>query len=108
MNAADAIRLAVILDRIQDLSKAIGKVIVPEVGQRFIRLVTYHNEAALTGAYVHAFVDSTNGDLIKAAGWKAPQKGVNGLAVRFNLLDDESFALCLSKAQASSAYLYAR
>ena len=36
---------------------------------------------------VHAFYDLRHGDVYKAAGWKAPAKHV-----RFNLLDDDSFA----------------
>lgn len=61
-------------------------IIYPEYGRRFTRIV--HDKG--TQRFVHAFVDMTNGDVIKSAGWKAPQRGKNGLAVRFNLVDDES------------------
>ena len=47
-----------------------------------------------------------NGDVVKAAGWKAPQRGVTGLAVRFNLLDDESRETCFARC-GSYGYLYA-
>lgn len=55
------------------------------------------------GRSVHAFVDPTNGDVLKAAGWKAPAKGV-----RYNLLDDDSFARMVSKVDPFGGYLYAR
>lgn len=108
MNAVDAIRLAAILDRVTELSEVVGTQLECEVGPRFIRLVMTNYGSRS----VHAFVDRANGDLIKAAGWKAPAKGVNGLAVRFNLLDDESFQACLKAAAngghpGSTRYLYA-
>jgi len=41
-----------------------------EMGQRYIRLVKTHG--GQQSAY--GFVDRTNGDILKAAGWKAPAK----------------------------------
>lgn len=73
-----------------------------EYGRRFARIVEDNG----TQRFVHAFVDLTNGDVVKAAGWKAPQRGVNGLAVRFNLLDDESRENCFARC-GSYGYLYA-
>jgi len=52
---------------------------------------------------VHAFVDPTTGDVYKAAGWKSPAKHV-----RYNLLDDDSFADMLDKVDPFGAYLYLR
>lgn len=104
MNAADAKHLALILDRVVELSDAIGEPLEAEVGQRFIRLVV----SSGSQRHVHAFVDITNGDIIKSATWKAPQKGVHGLAVRGNLLDDDDFARILSVADKYGSYLYAR
>jgi len=98
--AADAIRLATILDRVGELAEAIGKPLDCEVGKRYIRLVLSHNDDG-SGRYVHAFVDIATGDLLKAAGWKAPAKGARG-----NLLDDESFAAVLAKADPYGSYLY--
>lgn len=104
MNAADARQLTAILDRVNDLAGAIGTPLEAEVGQRYIRLVIdSHGQR-----HVHAFVDRTNGDIIKAAGWKAPQKGVHGLAVRGNLLDTVDFARILSVADQYGSYLYQR
>lgn len=68
-----------------------------EVGGKFIRLViTLGGQRS-----VHAFVDKSNGDLLKSAGWKAPAKGARG-----NLLTglDE----VLARADWSGGYLYAR
>jgi hypothetical protein len=105
--AAESLRLAVITDRVRELSEALEAPLTMDVGGRFIRLVQYHNPETLTGAYVHAFVDKTNGDLLKAAGWKAPAKGARG-----NLLDDASFQDVLRRVRAqtgfkgSTTYLY--
>lgn len=36
--------------------------------------------------FVHSFVDRATGDVIKAAGWRAPQRNADGgLAVRYSL-----------------------
>ena len=52
---------------------------------------------------VHAFLDVRTGDIFKPAGWKAPAKHV-----RFNLLDDASFARLISTCDWSGRYLYLR
>ena len=70
MNANDAIKLATILDRVAELATAIDVPLECEVGQKFIRIVN-----PVHGRSVHAFVDIATGDLLKAAGWKAPAKG---------------------------------
>lgn len=54
-----------------------------------------------TARSVHAFLDVRTGDIYKAAGWKAPAKHV-----RFNLLDDESFAELLATCDWAGRYLY--
>jgi hypothetical protein len=107
--AAEAIRLATILDRVSELAGAIGKPIECEVGKRFIRLVTGDvsnvplkgGGFALVNRHVHAFVEIETGDLLKAAGWKAPAKGARG-----NILDDADFARILSVADPYGSYLY--
>jgi hypothetical protein len=41
-----------------------------EPGRRYIRIIsTYHDQRSCFG-----FVDATNGDVLKSAGWKAPAK----------------------------------
>lgn len=69
-------------------------------GQRYVRIVMQyrgHNDA------VHAFVDTTNGDLLKAATWKAPAKQARG-----NLLDDADFDRILAACDWAGGYLYLR
>lgn len=41
-----------------------------DVGRKYIRIVC--NRAPGSSRYVYGFVDVTNGNLLKAAGWKAP------------------------------------
>jgi hypothetical protein len=96
--AADAIRLATILDRVSELAAAIGEPLECEVGKRFIRLVASPYPPS---RHVHAFVEIETGNLLKAAGWKAPAKGARG-----NLLDDADFARILSVADKYGSYLY--
>jgi hypothetical protein len=74
-------------------------------GRRFARIVMDNG----TQRHVHAFVDLTNGDVIKSGGWKAPQKSRDGvLAVRFNLVDDASREECFAKIDPHGGYLYDR
>ena len=46
--------------------------------RKYYKVIMVNNQRS-----VHAFVDKNNGDLYKAASWKAPAKGV-----RYNLVDD--------------------
>ena len=52
---------------------------------------------------VHAFVSRQTGAVYKPAGWKSPAKHV-----RYNLLDDASYAKCLEQADWAGGYLYIR
>jgi hypothetical protein len=72
-----------------------------EPGNRYCRIVQCDGNG--TARSVHAFYDLRNGDVYKAEGWKKPAKGV-----RFNLLDDASFALMLANLSWSGGYLYAK
>lgn len=97
-----------IQDRITEYCQKIAdaqrwpSMVYPENGRRFARIVVEEG----SHRHVHAFVDITNGDVIKAAGWKAPQKGKNGLAVRFNLLDDAARENAYAKMDPYGGYLY--
>ncbi len=46
------------------------------VGKRYIRVVRKRVDG--TQGSVHCFVDTTNGDVLKAAGWSAPAKHARG------------------------------
>ena len=59
------------------------------------------NEAR--GWSVWAFIDKKTGDVYKPASVKAPAKGV-----RFNLMDDDSFADCCERADWAGGFLYKR
>lgn len=84
--------------------KQFPELISVEYGRKFARIV--HDNG--TQRFVHCFIDMSTGDVIKSAGWQAPQRGKNGLAIRYNLLDDESRALCYTKMDPYGSYLYAR
>lgn len=53
------------------------------------------------GASVHAFIHRQTGCVFKPASWKAPAKHV-----RYNLMDEVSFALCIQDADWAGYYLY--
>lgn len=74
----------------------------PEYGRRFTRIV--HENG--TQRSVHAFVDMTNGDVVKAATWNSPQQGKYGLAARFNLVEDESRERGFRAVDPFGYYLY--
>ncbi len=52
---------------------------------------------------VHAFVDKNTGEVYKPAGWAKPAQHV-----RYNLLDEDSRAECLLRADWAGGYLYLR
>lgn len=104
-----ATRVIAILERVKLLEQAIAAkpskwnpppfTLDIEMGAKFARLVTGTQERH--DRSVHAFVDLSNGDLLKADGWKRPAKGPRG-----NLLDDASFARILDRADRYGGYLY--
>ncbi len=49
-------------------------------GRKYIRLVRneYTNTGDKISSAAYCFVDTTNGNVLKAAGWKAPAKGARG------------------------------
>jgi hypothetical protein len=70
-------------------------------GKKYYKILQKDQTANNTiGGSVHAFVD-TEGNVYKPAGWRGPAK-----IVRYNLLDEQSFASCLSKADWAGGYLY--
>jgi hypothetical protein len=58
-------------------------VIYPRQGKRYIKVVRARADG--TQGSVHCFVDTTNGDVLKAAGWSAPAKHARG-----NVFDDHN------------------
>lgn len=45
-------------------------------GRKYIRIV--RRDSGATGGSVHCFIDTTNGNVLKAASWKAPAKHARG------------------------------
>lgn len=75
-----------------------------EFGRRYARIVQTHGQGS---RHVHAFVDLSNGDVLKPGGWSGPQRGRNGqLAARFNLLDELSRSACFASIDPHGSYLY--
>lgn len=58
-------------------------IIVATLGKRYARVV--RREAGRPGGSAHCFVDMTNGDVLKAASWKAPAKHARG-----NIFDEHN------------------
>ena len=54
-----------------------------------------------TGACVHAFIHRQTGCVFKPASWASPAKHV-----RYNLMDEVSFATCIQDADWAGSYLY--
>jgi hypothetical protein len=53
-----------------------GAVLTAERGPRYVRIVrSYKGE---TSRSAHCFIDTTNGDVLKADGWKKPAKHARG------------------------------
>lgn len=57
-------------------------VISAKWGKRYIKII---RNAQGVGGSVHCFVDATNGDVLKAAGWKVPAKHARG-----NIFDEHN------------------
>jgi hypothetical protein len=47
------------------------------LGQRYARVIRKDSTASAGGS-AYCFIDLTNGDVLKAASWKAPAKGARG------------------------------
>jgi len=64
-------------------SKAFGKTLTYIKGRRYIKIIATPKLGS--GQSVWAFIDMTNGDVLKPASWKAPAKGMRG-----NIYDDKN------------------
>lgn len=68
-------------------------------GRKYQRIVQVLTDGGSRS--VHCFIDKQTGDVLKAAGWKAPASGA-----RFNLLDAASRADLFERCEFTGAYLY--
>jgi hypothetical protein len=58
---------------------------------------------------VHAFLERSNGKVIKPASYNQPQKKADGsLAYRYDLSTVEGFAACVAASDRYGSYLYQR
>lgn len=86
-----------IAEYVTHMQSLTDKVVSIIPGRKYVKVV-------FGGQYqrsVHSFVDVNTGDLLKAAGWKAPAKGV-----RFNLVRDMDTVKAVADPYGS--YLYIR
>ena len=74
-------------------------------GRKFDKILQSYGKTGHHGS-VHAFVERATGKLIKPASWSSPQKGVNGLAYRYDLSTPEGFARAVEKSDPYGSYLY--
>ncbi len=61
----------------ENYSKLTSPELKINTGKRYVR-IERHDRGNMSSISVHAFVDMTNGDVFKAAGWKAPAKHARG------------------------------
>ena len=77
-------------------------------GRKYYKLIqqdydTFQDRNEYRDGGVHAFVDKQTGDVFKPAGWQGPAK-----YARYNLLDETSYQIALSRADWAGGYLYLR
>ena len=77
-------------------------------GRKYYKLIqqdydTFQDRNEYRDGGVHAFVDKKTGDVVKPAGWQGPAK-----YARYNLLDETSYQIALSRADWAGGYLYLR
>jgi len=71
-------------------------------GTKYYKLIEKSTRASgMGGTSVHAFIDRQSGSVMKPASWKSPAKHV-----RYNLMDDVSYAECLERCDWAGVYLY--
>lgn len=63
------------------------KVLSTMPGKRYIRVVVseVYPDGKTIGGSAHCFIDTTNGDILKCASWKAPAKHARG-----NIFNDDT------------------
>ena len=80
-----------------------------EYGRKFAKVISLSGGNSGTNRSVHSFVEIANGNVIKAATWKAPQKNSDGtFSVRYNLLDAASREEMFRVLDPHGGYLYAK
>ncbi len=67
-------------------------------GRKYWKIMMINNQES-----VHAFIDKKTGDVFKPASWRGPAK-----IVRYNLIDEVSYATCIANCDWAGGYLYMR
>ena len=83
--------------------KVVGDTYSIQNGRKYLRVVCSDEHGSRS---VHAFIDKSNGDILKAAGWKSPQRDKDGLAIRANIADDEERENLFNRLYADPRLIY--
>lgn len=76
-----------------------------DAGVKFDKIVRRSRSSTRdTQRSVYAFVERSSGDLIKAAGWKAPAKLKSGWATKYNLITE--FDKAVEESDFAGGFLY--
>jgi len=73
-------------------------------GPKFTRVIAVR---AGNDSSVHCFIENASGKVIKSAGWKAPAKDKDGMAYRWDLMDDADRALLYAQTDKYGSIFYA-
>jgi len=68
-------------------------------GRKWLKVIDSRPGGPAGGGSVHAFVETTTGDVYKPAGWAKPAPHV-----RFSLMDEASYAALIRHARRADAY----
>ena len=83
--------------------KVVGDTYSIQNGRKYLRVVCTDEHGSRS---VHAFIDKSNGNILKAAGWKSPQRDKDGLAVRANLADPKAREDLFNRLYADPQLIY--
>jgi len=84
------IALETFLTRCREIVEANDGKLVPQPGRRYIRIVKRQHGQEHGSAW--AFIDTTNGDVLKPASYKAPAKHARG-----NIFNNDNGLGCMGK-----------
>ncbi len=83
----EALQLTIAADYSKNYKNLTPPTVEIEIGRRYIKIVKASHFNGHSTRSVQGFVDLTNGDILKAASWKAPAKHARG-----NVLDPACIA----------------
>ena len=103
---------ALFVDTVYERAHKLGQILQEDVNSKYPLSGTVFNIkegrkyikiTADDTSHQSCFMNRKTGDVYKPASWAKPAKHV-----RYNLLDDVSYAQCLTKADWAGSYLYLR